>query len=408
MIMKKVLFILSLVASVITQAQVAVGTSAASMNASAQLEITSNTKGFLPPRMTQAQRNGIASPAQGLMVYCTDCGTVGQAQVFNGSAWTNILGGSASGLAASLPTFSVQSLNVSEKTFSTATYGASSVSVTSPDGSLLSKGVCWSINPNPTLSDYSTSIPISVSGLRASLTNLTPNTTYYVRPYGTNNAGTSYGTQESFTTSTLAIGDKYGGGLVLYVNKSGDVGYDANVPHGVIISDVDVPNGAATYAETYKTPQINVNYDFEAICNNWVYNGYDDWVFPGTIPNSIPTKVIRPYLTKIMGNGLLENTDLSDAFDAVPGGLTGSQLLTLSNMGYLGKHIANWYIMYKHVALDATGASVPYIPTRNYYFTTSGRISLHPSGVCSQTNPALWSYCDIITHYGILRAVRPF
>jgi hypothetical protein len=41
-------------------------------NSSALLDLTSTIKGFLPPRMTNAQRLAIASPAVGLMVYCTD------------------------------------------------------------------------------------------------------------------------------------------------------------------------------------------------------------------------------------------------------------------------------------------------------------------------------------------------
>jgi hypothetical protein len=41
-------------------------------NASAQLQVDSTTQGFLPPRMTNAQRLAIATPAVGLMVYCTD------------------------------------------------------------------------------------------------------------------------------------------------------------------------------------------------------------------------------------------------------------------------------------------------------------------------------------------------
>jgi len=41
-------------------------------SASALLEVKSTTKGFLPSRMTNAQRLAITSPAVGLMVYCTD------------------------------------------------------------------------------------------------------------------------------------------------------------------------------------------------------------------------------------------------------------------------------------------------------------------------------------------------
>jgi len=41
-------------------------------NASAALDVTSTTKGFLPPRMTSAQMALITSPAEGLMIYNTD------------------------------------------------------------------------------------------------------------------------------------------------------------------------------------------------------------------------------------------------------------------------------------------------------------------------------------------------
>ena len=50
--------------------QIAIGTT--SVVASAQVQINSTTKGFLPPRMTNAQRTSISLPAVGLCVYCTD------------------------------------------------------------------------------------------------------------------------------------------------------------------------------------------------------------------------------------------------------------------------------------------------------------------------------------------------
>jgi hypothetical protein len=49
-----------------------IGISTTTDVASAVLNVNSTTKGFLPPRMTNAQRLAIASPAVGLIVYCTD------------------------------------------------------------------------------------------------------------------------------------------------------------------------------------------------------------------------------------------------------------------------------------------------------------------------------------------------
>ncbi len=60
------------------------------------MDVTSTTKGLLPPRMTQAQRNAIVSPAAGLLIWCTNCGASGEFQGYNGTTWTNLIGGTAS------------------------------------------------------------------------------------------------------------------------------------------------------------------------------------------------------------------------------------------------------------------------------------------------------------------------
>ena len=60
---------------------------------SAALTVTSTTGGLLPPRMTTAQRDAIASPATGLTLYCTDCtatdASTGVMQTYNGATWKN-------------------------------------------------------------------------------------------------------------------------------------------------------------------------------------------------------------------------------------------------------------------------------------------------------------------------------
>ena len=64
-------------------------------SASAVLEASSTTQGFLPPRMNYYQRTQIVSPIAGLTIWCSNCGASGEMQVFNGAAWTNMIGGTA-------------------------------------------------------------------------------------------------------------------------------------------------------------------------------------------------------------------------------------------------------------------------------------------------------------------------
>ena len=59
------------------------GTSSAA-SSSAVLEANSTTQGFLPPRMTYAERNLISNPATGLIVFCSDCGLYGEPQFYDG------------------------------------------------------------------------------------------------------------------------------------------------------------------------------------------------------------------------------------------------------------------------------------------------------------------------------------
>jgi len=58
----------------------------ASPSASAQLDVTSTTRGFLPPRMTTTQRDAISSPAAGLVIYNT---TTSKLQVYT-TSWTDL------------------------------------------------------------------------------------------------------------------------------------------------------------------------------------------------------------------------------------------------------------------------------------------------------------------------------
>ena len=84
-IMKYIMFFIVLITSISTFAQTGIGTT--TPDASAQLEVSSTSKGFLLPRMELTERDAIADPVAGLVVWCTDCATEGELQVYNGIAW---------------------------------------------------------------------------------------------------------------------------------------------------------------------------------------------------------------------------------------------------------------------------------------------------------------------------------
>jgi uncharacterized protein (TIGR02145 family) len=65
-------------------AQVGINNDNSAPDNSAMLEVKSTTKGFLPPRMTTAQRNAITSPAEGLVIYNTDDKSL---NMYNGTSW---------------------------------------------------------------------------------------------------------------------------------------------------------------------------------------------------------------------------------------------------------------------------------------------------------------------------------
>ena len=101
------------------------------------------------------------------------------------------------GEAASSPVLSTSAVSGITQTLATA-----GGTITSDGGApVTAHGVCWSTSPNPTIElDSKTMDGTGNGNFTSSITELTAGTTYHVRAYATNSAGTGYGEDIVFTT----------------------------------------------------------------------------------------------------------------------------------------------------------------------------------------------------------------
>lgn len=65
---------------------------------------------------------------------------------------------------------------------------------------IISKGICWSLSPDPTTNNFKTDEGPGMSSFTSVMSGLEQNTVYYVKAYAINGIGTSYGDQREFTT----------------------------------------------------------------------------------------------------------------------------------------------------------------------------------------------------------------
>lgn len=71
-------------------------------------------------------------------------------------------------------------------------------------GTISGRGICWSEMPNPTIINEKTSSTATSGSFSAAIAKAAPNTTYYLKAYATNEIGTGYGDEKTFTTSDAA------------------------------------------------------------------------------------------------------------------------------------------------------------------------------------------------------------
>ncbi len=235
---------------------VAIGTTIPA--SSAVLDITSTTQGLLLPRLTYVQKTAISSPVAGLILFCSDCGTSGEMQLYNGTSFVNMIGNAAQ--------LALPAISATTGAYSITTSTATSGGVINSDGgaSITARGIVWGTSAGA--STYSVTSGTGVGTFASAITGLTSGVTYFVRAFATNSVGTKYGPEITFSASqavaTLAATTTVSSIGATTATSGGNISYNGGAivtVSGIVWSTTSTPtialatkttNGAANGAYT--------------------------------------------------------------------------------------------------------------------------------------------------------------
>ena len=251
--------------------------------------------------------------------------TPGNIQYWNGTTWVNLAPGlpgqsliiTSTGIpswsGAAFPTLTTTS--ISSITSTSANAGGN---ISSDGGAAVSaRGLVYATTSNPTLSNTLLTIGSGTGSFSGTLTGLTPNTTYYIRAYASNSAGTGYGNEITFQTLPVAVP------TLITTDASGIT--QTTVTSGGTISN----DGGATVTERGIVYGTSTN---PTTSNTKVSSGSGTGSFSVNVTALTPntTYYIRSYAINSAGTGYGNNITFQTTVPAVPS-LTTRELLNITN-----------------------------------------------------------------------------
>ena len=171
-------------------------------------------------------------------------------------------------------------------------------------GTVTSRGICWSITQNPTVSNNKTTEGTGAGQYTSTITGLIAGTTYYARAYGENSRGIVYGSQVIFTTL---------GPPTLTTTAVSNITATSATSGGTIISD---GGSLITAKGVVWSTSPNPTIDLATKTNDGIGSGNFTSVIDGLNPNT--KYYIRAYAMNLNGTSYGEQLSFTPTIIIVP------------------------------------------------------------------------------------------
>ena len=202
---------------------------------------------------------------------------------WNGTSWVNLAtgqNGQALILVNGIPSWSggtYATLTTSSVSSRASTSVSGGGNISSDGGATVSaRGLVYSTSTSPTLSNTALTIGSGTGSFSGTLTGLSPITTYYIRAYATNSAGTAYGNEVSFTTTTLSSITDIDGNTYNTVQIGNQVWMSENLKTSRYRNGGLIPNVTVNTAWRDSTTGAWSNYNHDA-ANDPIYGKLYNW-----------------------------------------------------------------------------------------------------------------------------------
>jgi uncharacterized protein (TIGR02145 family) len=325
-----------------------------------------------------------------------------------GTAYGNDVPFTASAVTPTLTTATISS--------PTRTTAVSGGNITNNGGAAVTaRGVCWSTTSGPVVTGFHTSDGSGNGAFTSNIAGLSPGTTYYVRAYATNSAGTAYGNELSFASSPVqvptltttavtgvALTTAISGGNITDDNGGAVTarGVCWNTSGNPTASDPKTTDGSGTGIFTSNIAGLTAGtvYYVRAYATNSAGTGYGSQVRLSTSATDIDGNV---YKTVVIGTQLWMQSDLKTTrltnSTSIPNVTDNTAWKDLTTMAYCwydnnSSYGSTYGMLYNWHAVETTALCPTgwHVPTDNEFKT----LELYLGMTQDQVDATLWRGTD--------------